>query len=567
MATSMDLGAADVHTSGHAALGPQQAPPSSAQAPKAKGKKTKGTKGARRGLRMTIDHPQHGRFEIRHMTDGTKVELAHAPPVLLARGDDAPRVWIQLAKSGDFSGHPAGRFSLNAKVFANIIRNFKAGQQPIPIDAEHASEQSPTSGNIPSQGAPAMGWIHDLQVRGADLWASVEWLEPAKTYIKEGRYRYISPAIAFKARDQVTGEEIGPLLSSAGITNTPFLSGMAPLVAARRDGSGSAEMSARCFSAHEYMPQIRAALAAHPLATMSDLRGHLDGLREMLDRAGGDHTATVDGVKLSDHIGPLRTMANVPITCTTTELLDIVEALIADAIEDHEEEFHEDEDGDAAMSASLSAGGASTETIPTTPAPVAEEPPMAAVNEEITALSSKLSAVEAENVSLKAARAKGLEAEATAVNLTNKVAELEAASAALKAENKALREAQEKRDAADIERDVDDAIADHGGKNPVLCKDNRDVLIAMRRATPDAFRKIAPKLNAEQRALMTRRVPEREHVEASSLPHGQAKIATAVELAHKLIKDEPGKYGKLDFEDVKEAAAVMLSNNPLGIAL
>ena len=69
-----------------------------------------------------------------------------------------------------------------------MVANFKATKnQRIPIDFEHASEQDPTLGTIPTDGAPAQGWIIDLQDRGAaGLWGLVEWLEPARTYVREG---------------------------------------------------------------------------------------------------------------------------------------------------------------------------------------------------------------------------------------------------------------------------------------------------------------------------------------------------------------------------------------------
>lgn len=146
------------------------------------------------------------------------------------------RTWIQLAKSGSYAGHPSGPFELTTRVFAEIIGNFRAQANPVPIDFEHASEQDPTRGDIPSRGAPATGWIHDLEIRGSDLWAFVEWLEPAKSQIRAGQYRYISPALRFGSKDRVTGRVIGPKITSAGLTNTPFLDGMQPLAA--KDGGG-----------------------------------------------------------------------------------------------------------------------------------------------------------------------------------------------------------------------------------------------------------------------------------------------------------------------------------------
>lgn len=145
---------------------------------------------------------------------------------------DSKGVWIQLAKSGTFRGHSAGPFTLDGKVFSDIVRNFKASaNKRIPIDFEHASESDATDGSIPHTGAPAQGWILDLDNRGEELWGLVQWLEPARTYVKEEKYKFFSPAIRFGSKDRVTGAPIGARMSSGALTNNPFLDGMKPMVA------------------------------------------------------------------------------------------------------------------------------------------------------------------------------------------------------------------------------------------------------------------------------------------------------------------------------------------------
>jgi hypothetical protein len=157
-----------------------------------------------------------------------------------AGDDDGEPVWIQLAKPGTFRGHPSGKpFTLNRSVFEQIIANFRGNKDGrLPIDFEHASEQDSAEGSIPMSGAPAQGWIVDMKIEvDGNLWAKVEWGKLAREYIREGQYRYISPAIHLRMKDRETGLEIGAYVSSAGLTNQPFLDGMRPL-AARRDGGG-----------------------------------------------------------------------------------------------------------------------------------------------------------------------------------------------------------------------------------------------------------------------------------------------------------------------------------------
>jgi hypothetical protein len=141
-------------------------------------------------------------------------------------------VWIQIAKTGTFAGHHSGPFTLNEKVFGEVIANFKATEnRSIIVDFEHASEADETSGSIPTSGAPAQGWVTDIRSSGGNLFGLVDWLEPARTYIREGKYKWISPGIRFACKDQVTGRQIGARLTSVALVGRPFLDGMRPVTA------------------------------------------------------------------------------------------------------------------------------------------------------------------------------------------------------------------------------------------------------------------------------------------------------------------------------------------------
>ncbi len=170
-------------------------------------------------------------------------------------------VWIQIAKVGQWSGHPAGPFQLSSKDFDEMIRSFRGTtNQMIPIDFEHASEMPAHAGTIPFTGAPAQGWIVDLDNRGAQgLWALVRWLEPARTYIKEGKYRFFSPTIRFNSPDPKTGQR-GCRLSSGALTNQPFLDGMAPLAA--KDTNTNAAPEKDSLMTPEQIAQLMADKAA-----------------------------------------------------------------------------------------------------------------------------------------------------------------------------------------------------------------------------------------------------------------------------------------------------------------
>jgi hypothetical protein len=177
---------------------------------------------------------------------GADVDPAHvgiklrSPSPTWRDGSRKKLVWLQLAETGAWKGHPAGEFEMTPTTFGEIVRNFEARGLPIPFDFEHASEQDPTKGSIPTTGAPAQGWVHKLENKGyGGLWGLVEWTSDyVRDGIRNGQFAYLSPAIRFGSRDSVTNESIGARLTSVAITNAPFLHHL-PGLAAARDVAGA----------------------------------------------------------------------------------------------------------------------------------------------------------------------------------------------------------------------------------------------------------------------------------------------------------------------------------------
>ena len=140
--------------------------------------------------------------------------------------------WNQIARFGEFRGHPQGAFAFTPEVFAELTANFAAtANGRVPVDYEHASEVLPE--NAAQEGVPAVAWVTALDDRGPQgLWAAFEWVDPqAVEYVRAKRYLYLSPAVRFDATHRETGEKIGARLTSVALTNHPFLDGMAPLTA------------------------------------------------------------------------------------------------------------------------------------------------------------------------------------------------------------------------------------------------------------------------------------------------------------------------------------------------
>lgn len=134
---------------------------------------------------------------------------------------------LHIATEGSWEGHAQGPFKFTGETFDSMIERFEAQSNPMVVDYEHRTfnEAAPDS--------TAAGWIQKLDKRmgpdGWELWAVVEWTEPAAAKIKTREYQFCSPAFAFKNTDRETGEKVGPELQNVALTNYPFLDGNKPI--------------------------------------------------------------------------------------------------------------------------------------------------------------------------------------------------------------------------------------------------------------------------------------------------------------------------------------------------
>lgn len=97
---------------------------------------------------------------------------------------------------------------------AAIVAAFDANAQEIPVDLEHASEIKAPNG----EPAPAVGWITSIFVRGGTIFAKFDWTTAGAALLREGAYRYLSPAFH---TDSKTGEILK--IVSVALTNRPAL--------------------------------------------------------------------------------------------------------------------------------------------------------------------------------------------------------------------------------------------------------------------------------------------------------------------------------------------------------
>ena len=110
-----------------------------------------------------------------------------------------------------------GEFDVDVESFEAMKAQIAQRGVDLVIDYEHQT--------LAGTRAPAAGWVKEIFLDDGQIKARVEWTLPAKEYLENKEYRYISPVITVrKADNKATG------LHSLALTNTPAIEGMTPIV-------------------------------------------------------------------------------------------------------------------------------------------------------------------------------------------------------------------------------------------------------------------------------------------------------------------------------------------------
>lgn len=110
-----------------------------------------------------------------------------------------------------------GDFNVDEESFELIRKQFKDRKLDLVIDYEHQT--------LSDVQAPAGGWIKELYKGEDAIIAKVEWTAKAAEYLKNKEYRYLSPVVLVRKRDQKA-----TAIHSVTLTNTPAIDGMFALV-------------------------------------------------------------------------------------------------------------------------------------------------------------------------------------------------------------------------------------------------------------------------------------------------------------------------------------------------
>lgn len=127
---------------------------------------------------------------------------------------------VQIARVGSWDHPQYGRFGISEEVLQQFVDNFYAKVRGVElaVDVSH----QPDNG--------AVGWFRDLYKRGQELWARIEWTETGAKLLRDGTYRYFSPEFVVSHTDPETGAKLKNVLQGGGLTNRPFIKGMAPVM-------------------------------------------------------------------------------------------------------------------------------------------------------------------------------------------------------------------------------------------------------------------------------------------------------------------------------------------------
>lgn len=128
----------------------------------------------------------------------------------------SPLEEIKILPIGDVKSQK-GNFTVDSESLKLMKEHFKRRGIDIVIDYEHQS--------LTDKMAIAGGWIKDFYIKDGAVVAKVEWTKKAKEQIESKEYRYLSPVIIVRKKDNKVIK-----LHSVALTNTPAIDSMYPLI-------------------------------------------------------------------------------------------------------------------------------------------------------------------------------------------------------------------------------------------------------------------------------------------------------------------------------------------------
>lgn len=189
--------------------------------------------------------------QLSHLLSST-LKIPHTIPFAVDLAIGSPggfrRKWVDTCYEGEWDHAEFGKIKITEAMLRQMEQNYHAhvlGTDP-PVDVNHMMND-PESWPA---GSEAVGWVKGMrlqkhptpigvkgdQVQYEDLlhlWTLVEFDAETWDKIEKRRWRYASVSFDENYEDQRTGKRYGAVLAGLAITNTPFLSGLTPILASR----------------------------------------------------------------------------------------------------------------------------------------------------------------------------------------------------------------------------------------------------------------------------------------------------------------------------------------------
>ena len=172
---------------------------------------------------------------------------------------------LHLMTIGQYEGHPSGPFKITRETYAQVLAEFERRPHPLYVDYNHDERE-------------AAGWVHGLEVRGDELWATkVQWTPRARAMLDGDEYRYCSPMFVTEGyTDTITGEKRGAALINVALTNDPFFEAQHALKLSRA--------AAQSQEIDPMQEQVMTALSAIAESAGMDVAALIERLPEIADK-------------------------------------------------------------------------------------------------------------------------------------------------------------------------------------------------------------------------------------------------------------------------------------------
>lgn len=243
--------------------------------------------------------------------------VALAAAMDLPESEGAPE-WVHLlpAAQGEIQTYDnRGPYKL-ADIEAVISASMQS-ERGMPIDENHATDTAMQNGN----GAPARGWIKELQARADGLWARVEWTKTGKELLADRAYRGISPVFNHLADKTITR------VLRASLTNKPNLKG---LTALNEENPMSFAAIAKAAGLGEDATEAAIIAAIGKMTNATALQSSLTEIGTVLGVEGGDPAAVLAAAKTAKSGETVNTALQAEVTSLAGQLKTLKDATAKD---------------------------------------------------------------------------------------------------------------------------------------------------------------------------------------------------------------------------------------------